>query len=470
MNNKKDTALLSDAITLRLKLCLLNLINDLTLPENQSPPTESLGEIEKELVGLLPSFSEALRSPDSDRSSLNTALTELKKRTIKEASPIFSLMNFLCTAQDIIAWEQGGRLFMKKPFDNNIDDSFIIESFHDLIHEAEPDMEGVLLSEIMSALPCRMSKGVFSDYVMASFGSYEENADDAIWLVRSKTLPFADKKAGEMFPEYVERFHSLINDAAKMTDKEIEDADEELSVCAESIFALSDYASMIFNDINYMFALSSFGYDLDFVSEENMIIKDIFYSAIELKSKKNPDEIDEELRAKTNEKSEEIIDSLYDSLEGVNDKFIKRYDHIVQKSQQDSDLEKYLKAYITLTVLYNIEIETAIINAEKKDKTLTAEDYLSEFEKLTADMPPYTKKQFRRMFMRFADCPYDAHRVLDYVADSLSYYDGKKEKNFVLGMACEVLYDFSPHDHDHDDCDCHDHDHGHDHSHGHMHL
>lgn len=468
-NNKKDTALLSDAITLRLKFCLLNLINDLTLPENQSPPTESLGGIEKELVGLLPSLSEALRSPDSDRASLNTALAELKKRVVEEAAPIFSLMNFFCAAQDIIAWEQGGRLFMKKPFDG-LDDSFIIETFHNLIHETDPDMEGVLLSEIMSALPCRMSKGVFSDYVMESFGLYEENADDVIRFVRSKTLPFADKKAGEMFPEYMERFHSLINDAANMTDKEIEDADEELSVCAESIFALSDYASMIFNDINYMIALSSFGYDLDFVSGENMIIKDIFYSVIELKPKKDPDEIDEELKAKTNEKSEEIIDSLYDSLEDVNDKLIKRHDHIIQKSQQDSDLEKYLKAYMSLTALYNIEIETAIINAEKKNKTLTAEDYLSEFEKLTADMPPYTKKQFRRLFMQFANCPYDAHRVLDYVEDSLSYYDGKKEKNFVLGMVCKVLYDFSPHDHDHGDCDCHNHGHDHDHSHGHMHL
>lgn len=469
MNNENYINLLESNIKIKLKLCVLNLANDFTLSDENTAMPDFVGSVKRSLYELLPKLIKALKNSETDRTDIVKNLTEIKHKLIEESEPAFSLMYYCFFLQDIFIQEIKKKSFMEDKTELNLKAEAASEIFHDFLHNLDEHKLRDLLQEVMSSLPCRMTRGTFEDYIKASLNSIEPSElSERIRYIYSHTLPFEEKKAAIIFPAQYEHLNILFDtDFSKKTVDELREIYKELDEMTPTIFSTTDCLAMLLNDINYMIDLATFCIDLDFATDGSPVINDMLYTVSELKSKKTADEADSEFAFEVNKSSEELIETIIDDAKKLNDDLIKKIQNIYAKTETDNTLSSYFNAYMNMNVLYNEELENALVSDMYADKRMSMSDYINEFEKVTSTMPAYKKKLMRCMFMYFAPCPYDLHKVTDYVSDCLQHYENKAEFAQILGILGDIMYSYTEYSDDenehrhehHHDCDCEAHNH-----------
>ncbi|MCD7855126.1 MAG: hypothetical protein LUG66_05885 [Clostridiales bacterium] len=478
---EKLISLLTSAVRTKLCLSLLNLSNDLTLPSEGEP--KAYKPINKELIALLPQVKEGLKSNESDVEASVKALMNIKEKAVKAARPVYSLMSFNELLEEILKKELRLRTADPKGEDKNLKAEDVTEVLHGILHEyLNTDNTADILSIVMGAVPCRLTKANFNDYIKEAIAidtDFDFKGNPlALDEFEAEVIPFKNAGGCEAFPGLYDNYMEILaSDIKNMSEETLEQLIEKIRKDSLDIFDTADYLSMIYSDANYMISMLLYGYDLDFITNGNLIMKDLFYSAAEYAQNENPDEIDTETAEKINEDTEAHILSLRDE----DEKILQNIQKALEKyKDDDTPLDENDTAARVFTILqivdinFNAELSAYIFEESKTDSVEEiAEAFADDFEKATASVKPYVKKILRQKAMSLLSSPYSLHQAMDYITSALeasegtpAFFAGAEEVINIINF----LEDDAKHQHHHhhhgDDCDCGcGHDHHHEHSH-----
>ncbi|MCD8237946.1 MAG: hypothetical protein LUC92_01220 [Clostridiales bacterium] len=479
---EKLISLLTSAVRTKLCLSLLNLSNDLTLPSEGEP--KAYKPINKELIALLPQVKEGLKSNESDVEASVKALMNIKEKAVKAARPVYSLMNFNGLLEEMLKKELRLRTAVPNGEDKNLKAEDVTEVLHGVLHEClNTDNSADILSIVMGAVPCRLTKAKFNDYIKEAIAidtDFDFKGNPlALDEFEAEVIPFKNADC-EAFPGLYDNYMEILaSDIKNMSEETLEQIIEKIRKDSLDIFDTADYLSMIYSDANYMISMLLYGYDLDFITNGNLIMKDLFYSAAEYALNENPDEIDTETAEKINEDTETHILKLRDE----DEKVLKNIQKTLEKyKDDDTPLDENDTAARVFTILqivdinFNAELSAYIFEeSNTKDIEEIAEAFADDFEKATASVKPYVKKILRQKAMSLLSSPYSLHQAMDYITAALeasegtpAFFAGAEEVINIINFLEEDAKHQHHHHHHGDDCDCgcgHDHHHEHEHSH-----
>ena len=477
---EKYMKMLINNIKLYLKLSMHQLINDLSEERSPIPVSLELSRLFTERNKAAVRLGEFLKDSDSDRLAFCTDIAALRDRVLKEAASIFMTVNYNELIENMLMYELVSGKYTATGSEDEAE--MAADMLHDVLHTMEGDKLSACLSALMSSIPCRMTKAIFGDYVKRAArqdtGDCKTN-DEAIWfynMIGAKTLPFKDDKARLAFPEEFEKLDGILkNSLSSMKNEDISKLADETDRDSREIYEIADIASMLYTDFSYMIILANYGYDIDFLTDDDIVLKDLFYAAIEYASKEKPDEADRDIAAEISDRSADITEALMDEVRRADDRLAKYTDTIRNLSQDDESLEHIYTIYNLVTYIYYSEAENAAMdyyNPDRPDEVYncdsTAEKFCAFFEESIKELPAYNRRLIRKELISQLKCPCSIHEVIDYISDALSYYNGRTEANNIYDVVIRImeLADEDNHDHHHD----HDHDHDHHEPHFHKHL
>ncbi|MCD7905219.1 MAG: hypothetical protein LUG24_06535 [Clostridiales bacterium] len=484
--NDKILNTLIDAIKKRLKFCLFNLVNDTTLDdENDISLKAELAKLKKEVFDIFTGLPSLLSSQDTDRKSEIKKLSKLKEKVLETGLIYYPCMDTVCTVQNIVMRElmerDGGEMFSDS--DELASPEEILELMEDVYdHAISEEDEAAYFRQMLAALPCRMSKGKFAEYAEKSLRECPVSYIDNFYL-RENLYPFSVSSGREALPEMYELPDRVLGEKLNLlSNEELNDINSGLDEKTDEIFFYTDCISMLYSDINYMLALLTYAFDTDFVTDGDMVLKDIFYSAAELCKKESLDEIDKELRKQTNEKSEDVMDNIDNNISEAVEAVTKYFKSLKNKNEADSSIVSAAAVLKEANELYSAEAydeacrpgrEKYYKSNEEISAAETAKIFASEFEAAMADFPPIIKKALRKEAFSLLPCPYSYDEFEDYVSSVLEqYYQTPGYKKVIGGLSIvlntygreyfEQLHGHEHHHHDHNcDCGCDHHHHSH---------
>lgn len=468
MNKKDISPFITRAIKSKLKLSLLLFINDMTSPPSYDEKALITNELIRERNKAAKTLSALIKDSESDREAFCVKLSKLNRKTIDAYRPTQKMTASAELANDLISYEAVLRSVTSQDY-SGISSNEILDMLHDMLHEMEEPDKSNCFTLLMSAMPCRMTGKIFEDYVKDSViakAGEETEYQSGIWyidFIRNKCIPFEDKDFQEAYPDQYGAVKELIEKKlSDLSDEELSEKDklirEELNLAYET----SDRFSMIYNDISYMLILALYGYDIDFCSGDDLLLKDYFFSAVRLGCTENPDEIDRELMDKIYEASSELAEKAIDEDNDIVNNYKNNISLILKACEENEQLSHMNSIYTSVCHLYRSEIDDVLSlkpENEAFDPKAEGDALAAEINSAMAALPPYNKKSIRRLVIENLICPYSEHKVLDYTADTFSYYGENSRSNLLYALCINLLDDHSHreehhnhHHHHHHDC------------------
>ena len=469
-------------IEYKQKDALLNLIYDLTeLPEKEVEykiPKRVL-DLKDKIYDCYKKLEFALAQDIADRSEYNSQLVELSKEIVN--------MGVIINRYTCLNDQMGEYLvneFKLKDVSNISDDvplsnkSVVSAAAHFASHQDCSTIEGKFaISNIMANLPIRMTKDKFSDYVTKGLGILIDNLPPTFAKACSDRLKDmfyvpvdSIKEDFPMMYEKISAVYALDTEAATKEDFEsyIADVDDNVEAL-QSIYSL---LSIYYNDVNYLLILSNFAIDEDYLFQDEMLIKDFYYSVVDYIENKDDELADTVFLQVSNE-----IESRFEDSKPLEEEINNLMDGITDWDNLSDELKTTISVNNAVSNRFYRELEEEIMTPQDLEKEYTTEELANDVNTYIADVCaelPKTKEKFlKQKFLKNIPCPMTQEEFVDYSTYSLDGVNDKLVSLVAYGNIFEIVDALEKQEHEHgDSCDCgheHHHEHGHDCSCGHEH-
>lgn len=495
--NEKIISSTEELIQLKLKDIMLNLIIDMCDLHLSKPETEIPSEISAHIdrvKSYAQRLTEILSKDLSEREDYIAQLKALRSEYSQSCMSIFLYVNLLNKAGNYGMWQYQCRCAEKTPADDyELVEQRIRDYIDEFIASAEDDIERYNnMSKIISLIPLRMPRERFNELAAVGLRKITEStslsdAKFAVKMLKTGYYPILTEEYGTMLPEMKKVVEELYTRAVdKLTGEELEDYLGEIDTAMSTVEELTDYLNIAYNDINYLIALSSLCVDEEYLIDNNMLLKDVLYSCMDMLESGDYDLYAEALSEKTVDEIEEHFHELIEKDRELSE-YVKRY--VGTKNMSDEAMSIVMK-YIHIKTLYAAELVHEIANQESPEddtapvdegalKELT-DELISFISSVPGNISAAKNKFLRRDFftvMPAVMSESDFNAYLDYALEPLR---GKSTGIAAITEICSLLVDEGviPDEYEDDDevCECghhhhdHDHEHEHEHEHEHSHL
>ena len=440
MNSKekkiKDIAF--ELIPQKLRINLLNLISDVCINKRDffnfkftNEMSEYLRIIEEFTVNLNDIFS---LSTDK-REDFLKKINETKNNVKKAARSLFIYDSFKTILFEFFAEEESYRKIKEfNDFENStFDYDAIVDDCFEFIYEndnegkiGEEYIELIKKSKIISCLPLKMTKVKYNDYLRNSFlkmfeGTTKNSVIGLTEFLKYSFAPFNAKEYGETFYYISEKFSALLDiDPLELSDDEIEENIELIFDIESEIDEAKEFLSSFYNDLNYIQNLTLFCVDSEYLFEDDILFKDLYFSAKNvIETKENEVFIDD------------ILDRIYDKIEGMEndiDAMNKNFDDILNMidiEKASEDVYTYVMTKIRIDDNFNEELAFSMMNCfDTEENGVPADeqflnDKINEFLDFVKDscshIPNRKAKQIKAMFLKNIICPMDSEECEEYI-------------------------------------------------------
>lgn len=493
--NIKNTAM--ELIQLKLKDTMLNLVYDmcdlhLSAPEREIP--SSISEFIDKIRDYAKGLSSVLENDLSERDGFIKELTTLRSSYVKECIPLYLYINVLNKAGSYGMWQYKCKSAEQMPVNSY---HSIEQSVRGYIDEYISDADSLpekhyRMSRVISLIPLRMPRERYYDLVKAGLratmeGSTASEAEAAARLLKMGCYPMSTEGYGTLMPEaktIVEDIYSRPID--KLGCKDLETYLGEVDSAMENLHELADYLNIAYNDINHLISLASFCIDEEYLTDEDILLKDVLYSCRDMLESGDYDLYAEALSEKTADRIEEHFDRLRE-LDSRLSEYVSRY---IDTDNMDEQTMGIVGTYINIHTLYTMELADEFTNVHEEGDIPVEEKCINEkirgvidfMESVPDSISSAKNKFFRRDFLSALPVimsDNDFNEYLDYALEPLR---GKAAGVAAITDLCNMLIaeDIIPDgDDDEEECDCghhHSHNHthsctcGHEHSHPHLHV
>lgn len=494
---EKIKKMLLEAISLEIKNTLLNLISDICIWVDEPIEYAASLEIQElfdEVKKSIFELNDDIICAVEDRSVLLEKIGKLKE----EAFGIYNTFccykkafEFLvCKFNNEIANKLNEELMKEH---NKLDFDKIYDDCIDFIYDEEEDerLTELLTAErkgvVLSCMPMKMTRQKYENFIYNNLKISCENSKKGEMEIvfdnlKTSFYPFNSKFFGKKYPVFAEQISEMNNiDLTKLSQDEIGELIDNILDSSQNLESLNESLESIYNDLNYMFSLALFCADEEFLFEEDILFKDMYFSSLNLLK----GELDVEFAGDVIEKIDEKVSAIQDeriSLKNNIVELLPMFDNVKVSEQ----LKTYIDTYKTINKYFWENIEDAI--AEKTyaefdgevDEKFFDEKFGEFFEYVNNSIAEFTnkdKKAVKAYFLSKIYCVVKDEEFIEYfdfVFDQMKDSDDLSLFAMKFGQVLEA-YGFDVSD---DECDCgyhHEHNHSHNcgcehhHEHNHSH-
>ena len=273
-----------------------------------------------------------------------------------------------------------------------------------------------------------------------------------------------------MMYEKISAVYALDTEAATKEDFEsyIADVDDNVEAL-QSIYSL---LSIYYNDVNYLLILSNFAIDEDYLFQDEMLIRDFYYSVVDYIENKDDELADTVFLQVSNE-----IESRFEDSKPLEEEINNLMDEVTDWENLSDELKTTISVNNAVSNRFYRELEEEIMTPQDLDKEYTTEELANDVNTYIADVCaelPKTKEKFlKQKFLKNIPCPMTQEEFVDYATYSLDGVNDKLVSLVAYGNIFEIVDALEKQEHEHSDsCGCgheHHHEHGHDCGCGHEH-
>ena len=176
---------------------------------------------------------------------------------------------------------------------------------------------------IMSSLPLKMTREKYHDYIKDSLNIMLEHADETLAsdLIKNLKLKFLASNIpsyGLYYKEIHDKLETISSlDMENLTYDELAEIQESLEDSIQIFSEIEDYLATVHESINSIIYILTFTHDIDFILEENLLYKDIFYACKDSLINNN-DELNERLEELISSTCENLVDRIIDMKKSIN--------------------------------------------------------------------------------------------------------------------------------------------------------
>jgi hypothetical protein len=486
--NIKNTAV--ELIALKLRDTMLNLAFDMCDLHLSKPDTELPESISKAIDSVRDytvKLTEILDTDLADRAIYVNGLNKLKSDYIDLCRPLQLYINRLNLAGGYAMQLYKCKAAEEMPLDSYAQvESALREHILQFIAESTiPYEKHHRMSSVLSLIPSRLTKERFNDIMRAGIKATLENSNvkdalSAATLLRTTFCPALEDNYGIIFPDIKETAEELCTRQIDKLDREgLESYLDEMDTIMAQLSELEDYLYIVYNDINYLIALASTAVDENYLTGDDVLVRDTLYSCRDMLQSKDYELYAESLADKASEQIEEGFPELSAAHAKLGD-YIEYDSKLIDT---DEGLMNTINIYANIHLLYISELATELTRAASNDDSPASEEFINGLIDNIMDrlnrMPSYisaAKNKFvRSTFLGvvpviMSDSEFSVY--LDYALEPL-HGTGKGIASLtdihnllVDHGVISVPYDD---DEDEDDCECGCGHHSHSHSHSHSH-
>lgn len=463
MNTENMGKKLIQLTSYKIKNSLLNLINDLA--ENPQPQgicimPESYHQIYRDICRLFTELAVILEK--EDRTEFGKKLTGIKKRIEETALNLNRYIFMNDYVKDILYNEY--KLRETKNEDDGIllDNRIVVKNAEHFISHISNDIRGRFeLGKLIAAVPLRMTREKYADYVTAGLMLMTEDTSDAfacacIERIRDMFNARPDDSLKADFPYMYEKLDIMLGTVGTMNETELIDSIQDILGNEETINAVFEIIRIYFNDIRYMQIVSAYAVDTDFLFDEDMMLKDLYYA------------MSNAINTEDDSLTEEISSRAVDEIDRVSDmaEALEKELNAVDKGELESapeDIKLIMNINTAVTELFYSEVDDILMesSSDKAPEELARE--LAEYVNTSAlSISSDLRKLMKQRFLEIIPCPMSKKEAVEYIAYAL---DGINDRSISL-MTYGDIYGLTAYVHDHEHVHEHEHEH---HRHGHEH-
>lgn len=482
MNNPSTEKNLVKLVEYKIKDTLLNLIYDLS--ENSESKTEYV--VPDSILSIRSKIEKAYAELDSvlDTTERYDFENEINSIT-REITAIGINLNRYISFNDQLGEKllRAYKLDDIKNFDNNIplNNSGLVDTVRGYLSTLPDNIEGKFaMGELISVLPLRMTRERYTDYVakgvsLLAEGLPDEFANACIDRLKDMFYADCDKDFKADFPLMYEKLKSTAETIDELDKDGITEALGDIDGNIEAIQDIYALLSVYFNDAVYLQILSMFAVDEEFLFNDDMLLKDLYYSLRNVITTKDNSFIEDIF-----ERTENEIEERFELSKPIEEELSEKIKSMTEEDYKalSDDTKTAINVNNTISEMFYRELDEHIMlsrgkdeNIEEKTKELT--DYISS---VTEPMANSEKKLLKQNFLKNLPCSMSKDELAEYCAYSLDGINDRALSLVTYGSifqitdeAAKEINEHEHHHHHHDhDCSCgHDHHHGHEHHHGH---
>lgn len=326
------------------------------------------------------------------------------------------------------------------------------------------------MSEIISSLPLRMTRKKYNDYVTKAIELLSKDLPKEFsnsCIDRLKDMFYADceNTFKSDFPLMYEKLKATEETVSEINNEEITESLNDIDGNVEALHNIFALLSVYFNDVIYLQILSMFAVDSEFLFNDDMIAKDLYYSLKDIITTKDNSLLEEILDRVENE-----IGERFDLAKPIEEEIKDKLEKLTQDEYDNLPTDTITAINVSNTIsqmFYNeLDQQIMISKCSNDDFDQATKELVDYINKKTENMTTNDKKFLKQSFLKHIPCPMTITELGDYCGYAL---DGVNDRNTslvaygnIFQITDEARKVIDEHHHHDDNCNC-----GHDHSHEH---
>ncbi len=330
------------------------------------------------------------------------------------------------------------------------------------------------MSEIIASFPIRMTREKYNDYVTKAVALLTKDLPKEFsnsCIDRLKDMFYADCEDSfkEDFSLMYEKLKATEETASEINNEEITEALNDIDGNVEALHNIFALLSVYFNDVIYLQILSMFAVDSEFLFNDDMIAKDLYYSLKDVITTKDTSLLDEILGRVENEIGErfDLAKPIEDEIKGKLEKITKE-----EYNNLPADTITAINVSNTISEMFYNELDQQIMlsRSSSEDVNKVTKELVDYINDKTENMSTSDKKFLKQSFLKHLPCPMTITELGDYCGYSLDGINDRNTSLVTYGNIFQITDNAkaaaNDHHHHDDHCGC-GHDHHHEHHHDH---
>ena len=487
MNTPATEKKLVKLVEYKIKDTMLNLIYDIA----ENPASKAGYIVPNSILNIRDSLEKAYTELENvldttDRKSYEEELSSITKEIIKCG---------LNVNKYISANEQLGEKLLRyyklndvKNVDSSIplNNSGLSNTVRGYVSTLPESFEGKFaMAELISVFPLRMTGERYADYIskgvtLLTKDLPDEFANSCIDRLKDMFYADCDENFKEDFPLMYEKLDITKKDINNLDKEGIMEALNDIDGNVEAIQGIYALLSVYFNDVIYMQILSMFAVDSEFLFNDDILLKDLYYSLKNVITTK-----DTSLLEDIFERTENEISERFELSKPIEEELSEKMKAITHEEYEElsPDIKTAINVNNTISEMFYSELDQSLMlsrgSSENVEK-MTAE-FINYINSKTENMENSDRKIIKQNFLKNIPCPMTKEELCDYCAYSLDGINNRELSLMTYGnifqITDEAKKEMEEHHHHNHECSCdhehHHHDHdcscGHEHHHHHDH-
>lgn len=367
--------------------------------------------------------------PSAIENALSSLLT-MKKDLINIGHSVFSYNYSNNIISDILSHfnRMNGIQEMERDKDNLLFNTHILtdDCMEYIRYDKIKSFASEKKADIIRCFPLRMTRQKYNDYIRTSVkqiinGFSEKDTDNFIKTLKLKFYPFKSETYGNHFESFKKRIDFIADsDFESFNEEDYDKTWDEIDSLTKELEELMYYLDMVLEAVIYLSLILNFAPDFDFIFEDNLVYKDIYFSFKENFKTDNFEVIVDALAENLDENLENILDECM-NLEKYLTKLVDNPDKI----KADEDVNNYIEIYKIINSIYNesmlslcFPLIAGMFEKNPADASYIndiCESFIDYVNESVSGLKNSRQKLIKQFFLEAIPCFWDDNEFRDYL-------------------------------------------------------